>query len=1202
MRLFRYSTQNADKTRIITLGFLSLFIISTIATLTLPQFGGKALASTSVDLYQNPNPADNQLNIATCEPYFASVPKSMDLLNNYFTPNTAGLIADSRLVTGSDGLRTKIGYKVGTVDQSVDYANRNPLQSISIPQIQYVLNGANSSNVPVIKFKQASSPMPGGNGTVTTGPAICERYVMLPVSNREWRGWIGDRASTSIYMRYAVDSVNTTGTGQTVGKLYNYELGADKNKFLTMTIDQAPPFTGAPGSGIPINVVDATWQNVSTLTVAGSEGGTYTKQSWNARSGRSIYFLSSADATPNADRAALVNAPRCEDPFAGTGSNPIATCGEADNRANCVPFIAINQPINFSRNAARDSGNLNQLQSWINALPSGSAKYYTYNNATDCLLLNPEGTDVRFGAVGRANLWFAYSKVNDRFLSFFKTGDGNEVIYLGEYVKSADRVYSGGTGGCAGVINFGTSTDTSLEIFTVNWQLAKEGLACTAADRFYGTVQVSAIGGAAGEEAFNDTAPGVGPDTTINPLEDERIGCDFTWSPLSWIICPFVRGAMEMVGLFDGLINQMLNIETGRIFDDTTETGAAYHKAWRVFRTFALVLIVVGALIMVIAQAAGLEILDAYTIKKILPRLLIVTIGIALSWELMRFVVNLSNDLGQGVRGIIYAPFASLDSLAKLNAGSQFVLLLLGSGAILTYGIIGILSLVVTALLASLVAVALMAFREIGIIFLIIIAPLAIAAAILPFTQKLWKFWHTSFVGLLMVFVFISAFIAIGRVFSVTAATDSNPLYQLIAVIAYFAPYFLIPFAFKLAGGAVATIAGIANDRSRGMFDRLKNFRANNSKARMKRLGEGNLFNSESKWTRYSGLNAVNRVGAHVGAMSGPGGWRAGFGQKGRAKMANNAFAKFDQYASEDANFKAQVDNEDAMAAHAVGNSYRALAALEWFQTKDANGKATGIADDAKIKRAIAASSTIQMTGRSRAAALDAVAASGKIFAAGRTGRLEHKQMVAGMAGGNEMLQGALMGASQWRARTSGGRQDIGRGATDARAATSPVDDAWESLKEANLGTLSQQKPWGVEGMVQDAITLLQPGAQIATSKKADGSVATARALTDTERQHIMDIAYGAQFNPYTNAYQQEEISKLMSNPGVQDLVAKAADNYRAKLGGAGGGNPQEAAQSLLAQQQAAAAQQQPGPGATVRPQQPPEPPPRPPGEDAGYL
>src|SRR5690606_22514093 len=42
----------------------------------------------------------------------------------------------------------------------------------------------------------------------------------------------------------------------------------------------------------------------------------------------------------------------------------------------------------------------------------------------------------------------------------------------------------------------------------------------------------------------------------------------------------------------------------------------------------------------------------------------------------------------------------------------------------------------------------------------------------------------------------------------------------------YMIPYAAIPFTFKFAGGLFATVAGMANDRSKGMFDRQRNKRA----------------------------------------------------------------------------------------------------------------------------------------------------------------------------------------------------------------------------------------------------------------------------------------------------------------------------------------------------------------------------------------
>ena len=52
----------------------------------------------------------------------------------------------------------------------------------------------------------------------------------------------------------------------------------------------------------------------------------------------------------------------------------------------------------------------------------------------------------------------------------------------------------------------------------------------------------------------------------------------------------------------------------------------------------------------------------------------------------------------------------------------------------------------------------------------------------------------------------------------------SNAL-QILAIIVYFAPFVMLPFAFKMAGGLMSTVFSIANDKNRGAFDRLRKVR-----------------------------------------------------------------------------------------------------------------------------------------------------------------------------------------------------------------------------------------------------------------------------------------------------------------------------------------------------------------------------------------
>ncbi|MEK7153857.1 MAG: hypothetical protein AAB834_07950, partial [Patescibacteria group bacterium] len=320
----------------------------------------------------------------------------------------------------------------------------------------------------------------------------------------------------------------------------------------------------------------------------------------------------------------------------------------------------------------------------------------------------------------------------------------------------------------------------------------------------------------------------------------------------TYLVCSVIDTSTFAIGQLDGAISSLLTIDVKDIFDDK-DVSNSYHVAWNSFRFFALGLLVLAALVMVASQAAGLGIVDAYTMRKLLPRLLFSAVAISLSWDFMEFLTQLSNDAGNGMRTLIYAPFRDLANAGgSIGGGSLFALTLIGTGAALGFGFIGLLSFVVTGLLASLVAIAVLVLRKMLIILLVMMAPLALAAYVLPNTQKLWDLWKSSFVAVLVVFPIIMGFIAIGRVMSVTAfnSPGSATVNQLIAIIAYFGPYFLITFAFRLAGGLVATIGGVMNDRSKGAFDRLKNFRGNKANENMGKMATGRRFQGKNPLAR----------------------------------------------------------------------------------------------------------------------------------------------------------------------------------------------------------------------------------------------------------------------------------------------------------------------------------------------------------------
>jgi hypothetical protein len=345
--------------------------------------------------------------------------------------------------------------------------------------------------------------------------------------------------------------------------------------------------------------------------------------------------------------------------------------------------------------------------------------------------------------------------------------------------------------------------------------------------------------------------PTVGVPTTFAATVAEDDPCDATGNPLSWVICPIVGILHEGTKVMDAAINHLMSVDATSIFDRTTDSGKAYYAAWNSFRIFGIALIVIAGLIMVISQAMGFDLFDAYTIKKVLPRLVLAVIGISLSWWLMWFLTNLTNDVGTGIRSVIYYPFRDLGDGAGIQSlGTQSLeLLALGGGAIFL-GIGGLLSLLATAALAALVAFLVLVIRQIVIVFLILLAPLAIACYVLPNTEKVYKLWWDSLSKALMMFPIITAFIATGHVFSAVASTNqagSYGLTQIVALLAYFMPYFALPFTFRLAGGALATLGGLTNDRSRGAFDMLKNKRKAIAADRLSRAQNQSLWDNNSR-------------------------------------------------------------------------------------------------------------------------------------------------------------------------------------------------------------------------------------------------------------------------------------------------------------------------------------------------------------------
>ena len=550
-------------------------------------------------------------------------------------------------------------------------------------------------------------------------------------------------------------------------------------------------------------------------------------------------------------------------------------------------------------------------------------------------------------------------------------------------------------------------------------------------------------------------------DTTANADTIEAQCTASFVNPASWIICPLITGFAKAVQELDTQITNQLTIKTDDYF--TGSQGTAFKQVWTSMRNIALAFIVIVGLLMVIGTAIEVGPFDPYTVKKVMPRLLVAVIVISLSWPLVIFLIEASNSLGYTIRGLIEAPFKdSLNTAVQFGGGQQW---LAGAGLVglaIALGPIGILSFVGTAFLAVLIAFLTIILRQILVILLAVLAPIAIAMYILPNTQKAGKTWWDLFSKALLVFPIIAAFIATGRVFAVIAATgpsgeNSGTLKGLIAFAAYFGPYFALPFAFRLAGGAIGQIGGFVNDRSRGGFDRLKKFRQGQTQQNARKIQEGERFRNTGA---LRGLNNPLQAAAIVG--SGQAGLRPSQmrGKLGAAQ-AQNSWRQGQELLEKNEAFRAIANDDHMLEAARYGTS---------AQDIERRLRATGRYRDDQLAGAVGMVQAAQNSGSRDA--VNIASALGR--ARTGTGYDTHADMLREIAGASDdvAVRNAMI-ASAKSASNQAGRTDLG---TPSHTA---MFDAMQNLEAGDV-TDAQTN----ENMRQLAFEQGGPGAML--SMKAD--------------------------------------------------------------------------------------------------------------------
>lgn len=418
----------------------------------------------------------------------------------------------------------------------------------------------------------------------------------------------------------------------------------------------------------------------------------------------------------------------------------------------------------------------------------------------------------------------------------------------------------------------------------------------------------------------------------------------------SFAMCPILRISHQAIIQLDARIRSAMEVNP-RYFEARPSAGVEENPVkaiWANFRNIAAILLIPIMLFLVIGTALGFTFIDAYTVKRAMPRLFIAVIFMTLSYDLCLLMIDVTTALGRGIGGIIAEPFGGqenltlpslfappdggeaaglfervFDTLVPGLGGQLDTVFGVGAGllAIFTTGSIGLLSLgilasfFITAAFLLMIIFIVLTVRELVIVFLIVVSPLAILSWIFPGNDKLWKIWWDLFSKLLLIYPVIFALLVIGRGFArliadIGIAADAGNIEKAFFIIAklsaYIGPFFLILIVLKILTGAFGAFTGMVNDRSKGVFDRQKNYRKNQREVLTDRAQNNNRFQGNNFASRR--VNRAIQTATIVGSGKGfsRGAVRA---ERSKRDMLNMAKAK------EDDDVKAVLQNDDFLQA-----------------------------------------------------------------------------------------------------------------------------------------------------------------------------------------------------------------------------------------------------------------------------------------------
>lgn len=308
-------------------------------------------------------------------------------------------------------------------------------------------------------------------------------------------------------------------------------------------------------------------------------------------------------------------------------------------------------------------------------------------------------------------------------------------------------------------------------------------------------------------------------------------------SGLGWIICPVTNLLAKVMDFLYGIISGFMEVRPV-----STNQESALFRVWSYMRSIANIAFVAAFLIIIYSQLTN-YMMDSYSLKKMLPRLIIAALLVNLSYYICAIGVDISNVLGYsindifiGARNSLLEPEGYNMDLVNFESISGFVL---SGGTMVTAGSIGLATTLSTyslagamylllpsllaLLMAVLVAIIVLAARQALVTILIVIAPLAFVAYLLPNTEKWFEKWRETLMAMLILFPAFSVIFGGSQLAGSIIIQNANTINTVIlGLLVQIMPLAITPFLMKLSGSLLSKVAGFVNDPNKGIIDRTR--------------------------------------------------------------------------------------------------------------------------------------------------------------------------------------------------------------------------------------------------------------------------------------------------------------------------------------------------------------------------------------------